>query len=794
MLPPIVMALALSLALTAAGFWVGRTIVQIMSDHLIREMTQAVHRDVAHIVEDIDKALSRVANDFARHDVPLGDPLAVARELYGLLTAERDLDWLYFGNEAGGLVSVGRLADGATVFLMTDGFRAGILREFEALPNGGVGRLRKTAAAFDTRQKIWYTRPKETSKPYWTELYLGAVDPVAGVSLSAPVFDKDGSFAGAYGTDLILTQLASLMRTLQLGDHGRTFLVDAAGQLIASSGGVLPVSIDADGRHSLLSATEADDPVVRSTARHLSLHPEIVKQTSAGPHSVSFEVPELGVIYAAVDQFQAPGGIDWTVVSALPAEDFLGPVWSAAYFSLATGASIVVAALLLGLWAVGAALKPLAALTNVAQGIARGEWRAVPDTRRNDEIGVLATAFSVMTARLKETLDGLRDSQAKLEEAQRIAHLGYWDRELDTDLLTWSDEIYRIYGLVPQERKITIAAWQELIHPEDRRSVIGALAQALRGGPPYDVMYRVVRPDGAVRTVHSQGHVTKDESGQPRMFGTVQDITERKRAAENLRESELRYRESQIELAHANRVTTMGQLSATIAHEVSQPIAATVINGGAALRWLDSQPPNLEEVRQALGRVLESSNRAVDVMGRIHALMKRAPPRKDGLEINEAILEVIDLTRGEVVQNCVSVRTQLAEGLPLLQGDRVQLQQVILNLIVNAVEAMKGVSEDSRELLISTGQAEPDGVLVAVQDRGPVLAQANLERVFEAFYTTKPGGLGMGLSICHSIIEAHGGRLWVSANVSQGATFHFTLPTHPDNASSLSASREPETA
>ena len=180
-----------------------------------------------------------------------------------------------------------------------------------------------------------------------------------------PVIDKNGNFVGVSGTDLILTQLASLMRTLQLGDHGRTFLVDAAGRLIASSGGVLPVSIDADGHHSLLNASETDDPVVRSTARHLSRHPEIVEQTSAGLQSVSFDVPALGAIYAAVDRFQAAGGIDWIIVSALPAEDFLGPVRRAAYFSLATGASIVVAALLLGLWAIGAALRPLTALTNV---------------------------------------------------------------------------------------------------------------------------------------------------------------------------------------------------------------------------------------------------------------------------------------------------------------------------------------------------------------------------------------------------------------------------------------------
>ena len=182
MVPPVAMALALGLALTAIGFWAGRTIVQVMSDHLIRQETQAVHRDVAHIIEDVDKALSRVANHIAHRDVPLGDELAVARELYSLLTAERDLDWLYFGNEAGGFVSVGRQGDGTMVFLMTDGFRTGILREFEALPNGGVGRLRKTAATFDTRQKVWYTRPKETSSRYWTELYLGAVEPIAGIS------------------------------------------------------------------------------------------------------------------------------------------------------------------------------------------------------------------------------------------------------------------------------------------------------------------------------------------------------------------------------------------------------------------------------------------------------------------------------------------------------------------------------------------------------------------------------------------------------------------------------------
>ena len=263
----------------------------------------------------------------------------------------------------------------------------------------------------------------------------------------------------------------------------------------------------------------------------------------------------------------------------------------------------------------------------------------------------------------------------------------------------------------------------------------------------------------------------------------VLDLTERKRAEAEARESERRYREMQMELAHANRVATMGQLTASIAHEVNQPIAATVTNAQAALRWLAARPPNLEEVRQALDHIVKDGNRAGDVIGRIRDLIKKAPPRKDRVDINEAIREVIELTRGEAAKNGVSVQTALAEGLPLIEGDRVQLQQVILNLIINAVEAMGAVERGPRELLITTAQAESNGVLVAVRDSGPGLAPASLEHLFDAFYTTKPDGLGMGLSICRSIIEAHGGRLWATANVPRGAIFHFTVPTHPDSAS-----------
>jgi signal transduction histidine kinase len=225
----------------------------------------------------------------------------------------------------------------------------------------------------------------------------------------------------------------------------------------------------------------------------------------------------------------------------------------------------------------------------------------------------------------------------------------------------------------------------------------------------------------------------------------------------------------------------MGQLTASIAHEVNQPIAAAVINAHAALRWLGGHPPDLEEVRQSIDTIIKDGTRAGDVIGRIRALVKKAPPRNDQLDINEAILEVIEVTRSELLRNDVSLRTELAKGLPLIRGDRIQLQQIVLNLIMNAIEAMNDASKGARDLLIST--AEDNGVFVAVRDSGPGLNPESLERLFDPFYTTKPGGMGMGLSICHSIVEAHGGRIWARANVPQGASFHFSLPAHGVTAS-----------
>jgi C4-dicarboxylate-specific signal transduction histidine kinase len=243
---------------------------------------------------------------------------------------------------------------------------------------------------------------------------------------------------------------------------------------------------------------------------------------------------------------------------------------------------------------------------------------------------------------------------------------------------------------------------------------------------------------------------------------------------------ERQYREVNMDLAHATRVATIGQLTASIAHELKQPISAIAIGGETSLRWLARQPPEIEEAKQSVEAIIKDANRANDVIGRIHGLITKNPACKELLDINAAILEVTALTRSEAVKNGVAVRTQLADHLPRIEGDRVQLQQVMLNLILNAIQAMSELCEGIRELHIGTENVEPEGVCVAVRDSGPGLSPENLRRLFEPFYTTKSNGMGMGLSICRRIVEGHGGRLWATGHASQGALFQFTIPAPTD--------------
>jgi PAS domain S-box-containing protein len=348
-------------------------------------------------------------------------------------------------------------------------------------------------------------------------------------------------------------------------------------------------------------------------------------------------------------------------------------------------------------------------------------------------------------------------------------------KDLNGTIETWNGGAERLFGYRASE---VIGKSILIIIPPDRHDEELRILERIRRGELIKSYETVrMRKDGSLLDISLTVSPLRDAAG--RIIGAskiARDIAERKRA-------EAALRDIQMQLAHANRVATMGQLSASITHEVKQPIAAARNNAGAALNFLDKNPPDLGEVREALRCVVGDADRAGEIIDRIRDHIKKVPPRKECLDINAGIREVIELTRGESVKNGISMQADLADDLPLIEGDRVQLQQVILNLIVNAIEAMSGGGDGTRELLISSRKADPGGVLVGVRDSGPGLAPETLDHVFDAFYTTKPGGLGMGLSICRSIIEAHGGRLWASANLPRGASFQFALPAIANTAS-----------
>ncbi len=360
----------------------------------------------------------------------------------------------------------------------------------------------------------------------------------------------------------------------------------------------------------------------------------------------------------------------------------------------------------------------------------------------------------------------LRRSAAYLSEAQQISHTGSFGWKVRSGELTWSDETHRIFQYLPTIQP-TLDLLLQRVAPEDVALVKDLIERASRDGEDWELEHRLLMPGGAVKHVYVVARSARDETGGLEYIGAIMDVTERHRAQEALRNS-------QANLAHVARLTTVGELTASIAHEVNQPLAAVVTNANACLRWLDHQPPNVEEVRDAVRRIVRDGNRGSDVIARIRALLKKDQPPRAPLNVNEVIQETLALVRADL--QGASLRTELADHLPAVKADRVQLQQVLLNLAMNAIDAMKPVTDRPRVLRILTKRHEEQSVLVAVQDTGVGLSPKAAERLFETFYTTKPDGLGMGLSICRSIIEGLGGRLWAEPNEGAGATFQFTLP------------------
>ena len=401
--------------------------------------------------------------------------------------------------------------------------------------------------------------------------------------------------------------------------------------------------------------------------------------------------------------------------------------------------------------------------------------RAVP---LRDESGKIVRWYGTTTdiEDRKRAEEALRRSEGYLAEAQRLSRTGSFGWNVASGELFWSEESFRIFEY-DRATKPTIQLVLQRVHPDDIALVKELVERASHDGKDWDLEHRLLMPDSSVRHLHVVARASRDELGYLEFIGAVMEVTATKRAEEELHQA-------RADLAHVTRVTTLGELTASIAHEVNQPVAAMMINANAGLRWLAAEPADLEEARLAFGNIVENARRAREVIDGIRALAKKVLPSKQRLDVNEIILEVIALTRSEVHRSRVVLRTGLFSGLPPISGDRVQLQQVVLNLIMNAIEALNEVSEGPRELLVATGKNGSNGVFVAVSDSGPGLDAELISRIFDAFYTSKSHGLGMGLAISRSIIEAHGGRLWAASNVPRGAVFQFSLPASGADVSS----------
>jgi len=391
----------------------------------------------------------------------------------------------------------------------------------------------------------------------------------------------------------------------------------------------------------------------------------------------------------------------------------------------------------------------------------------VQDLRNTNE------ALQAASRERERAEESLRRSESYLAEAQKLSHTGSWASiPARGEIKYFSEECYRVTGFDPHDGQPRYETFFQRIHPEDQAKVREAVETAGRENTEFELDYRIAHPSGEIRDIHVVGHPVPSPFGDFVEFvGTVMDITERKRAEEE-RE---RLRQVQTDLARVNRVTTMGELTASLAHEVNQPIAAAVTNANSCYRWLEADVPNLDKARAAAMRIVKDGTRAAEILSRIRLLFQKGTQQLELVDVNEVIEEMIVLLRGEATRQSISVRMELATDLPQIMGDRVQLQQVMMNLMMNSIDAMKAV-EGTRELGIKSQRVENDQLLVSVSDTGVGLPPGQADQIFNAFFTTKAHGTGMGLRICRSIVESHGGRLWAADNSPRGASFHFALP------------------
>jgi two-component system, sensor histidine kinase and response regulator len=578
--------------------------------------------------------------------------------------------------------------------------------------------------------------------------------------------------------------LDSLLRSQAVGTDGRAVILDMTGKTVASSAPtgdpVVANAIAALAQHagpSGLSAGTTEFHFDHITAKPLSRETWLTYATAYRDHNA---------------------GRDWILMTAMPEAFYLASLRKANSRSAMMLALALVLSLVLGAALASMVTAPLRHMAYATQTMAGGDLSVrVPGTNL-EELDALGRSFNAMAAELKKSFDDLveevatrkmrehelKESEARLrlsEERLKLAidavSLGIWDWDVEQDRLVWDESMYRLYGVRKEEFSGAFDAWSRCLVPEDVTRAKEDVDAALRGDREFRSDFKVRRADGTIRIIRGVAQIIRNADGGPvRMVGINRDVTDLIDAErERVRANEAVHA-AQAELAQVARLTTMGELAASIAHEVSQPLAAVVNFANGALRWLAQTPPNLEQTKSALKGVVEAGNHAREVFVRIRHLIKHRKSEYATLDVNEAIRDVLALTGSALRSRSVAVQTMLLADLPLALGDRVQLQQVIMNLVMNGADAMSSVTDRPRVLRVESKVNDEGSIEVMIGDSGTGIEEAIRHRIFDPLFTTKPAGMGMGLSICRRIIEAHGGRLWASPGAPHGAELQFTIP------------------
>ncbi len=432
-----------------------------------------------------------------------------------------------------------------------------------------------------------------------------------------------------------------------------------------------------------------------------------------------------------------------------------------------TAAVTLVFAAFLGVGITRSITQPLSQLMDASKALGRSEFHHRVSIEGRDELSHLGRVFNETAGTLRDLYEAVFTREAYLAEAQRLSLTGSFGWSVAAEELVWSDETFRIFGY-DRAVKPTIELVIQRTHPDDWTLVRQLVERVSRGTGDWDLEHRLLMPDGSTKYVRAVAHAVRAPSGELRFFGAVQDLTASKRAEEALNRAG-------AELAHVSRVTSLNALTASIAHEVNQPLAGIITNAGTCLRMLDDTPPNLEGARETARRTIRDGNRAADVIKRLRALFSKRDFLLEPLDLNEAAREVIALSSNDLQRNRIVLQSELADDLPMISGDRIQLQQVILNLLRNASDAMVDVDDRPRHVRIRTERDGGHRVRLSVRDAGVGLP-AQRDSLFDAFYTTKSSGMGIGLFVSRSIVDRHQGRLWAEPNDGPGATFSFSVP------------------